>query len=65
MVAEGIKKRFAAAAEKKKSAGKSVLAGREYVEAYVDYVHFVEGIAMMAEGKVGHEHEAEAAGHHH
>lgn len=41
----------------KKNADKSVTAGREYVEAYVNYVHYVEGIhaALMSKG----EHHAE------
>ncbi|MBI5527491.1 MAG: hypothetical protein HY897_14245 [Deltaproteobacteria bacterium] len=54
MVSDGIKKRFAKTAEKKKLVADSVAAGREYVEAYVDYIHFVEGIALKAEG--GHHH---------
>lgn len=50
----GIRKRFAATAERKKLASTSVEAGREYVESYVDYVHYVEGISAMAEGHAGH-----------
>lgn len=40
----------------------SVRAGREYVEAYVIYMHYVEGIhaAIMSAGS--HQHEAEADG---
>jgi hypothetical protein len=38
------RKRFADAHEKKRYAGRSVEAGREYVDAYVEYVHFVERI---------------------
>jgi hypothetical protein len=39
--------------EKKKHADESVEAGREYVEAYVRYVHYVEGIhaAIASEGE--------------
>ncbi|HSF24177.1 MAG TPA: DUF6448 family protein [Blastocatellia bacterium] len=47
-VAEGIQKRFAVAVEKKKHAADSVEAGREYVEAYVDYIHFVESVNRLA-----------------
>jgi hypothetical protein len=47
-VRDGIRKRFAEVAEKKKHANDSVKAGREFVEAYVEYVHFVEGIHNMA-----------------
>lgn len=56
-VKEGIKERFAKVLAAKKNADKSVEAGREYVEAYVNYVHYVEGIhaAAMSKG----EHHAE------
>ncbi len=53
-VEEGIKKRFATTMERKRVAATSVEAGREYVEAYVDYVHYVEGIALKAEGDAVH-----------
>ncbi len=55
-VRDGIRKRFAEVAEKKKHANDSVEAGRMFVEAYVEYVHFVEGIHnMVARGPVhGH-----------
>lgn len=51
-VAAGIRERFERAAEAKRRAGESVEAGRRFVEAYVEYVHFVEGL-----------HEAGAAAH--
>ncbi len=55
-VRDGIRKRFAEVAEKKKHANDSVEAGREFVDAYVEYVHFVEGIHnMVARGAV-HDH---------
>jgi hypothetical protein len=47
-VSEGIQKRFTVALERKKHAAASVEAGREYVEAYVDYIHFVESINRLA-----------------
>ena len=34
----------------------SVDAGREYVEAYVEYVHYVEGLHNAVAGKGGHHH---------
>jgi hypothetical protein len=50
-VNEGIKKRFEKALEKKQHADDSVSAGREFVKAYVEYVHFIEGIHnLVAEG---------------
>ncbi len=46
-----IKKRFKEAAEKKNHARDGVEVGREFVEAYVQYVHFIEGIHnMVAKG---------------
>ncbi len=51
-----IKKRFKETVEKKKHAEDSVEDGREFVEAYVQYVHFIEGIHNMV---------AKGAEHHH
>jgi hypothetical protein len=50
---EGIKQRFTKAASAQKEADKSIDAGREYVEAYVTYVHYLEGIhsAIMSKGE--------------
>jgi hypothetical protein len=58
-VAEGIRKKFEHAMEKKKDADKNIDAGREFVEAYVVFLHYVEGIynAAKPEGD-GHHHEA-------
>jgi hypothetical protein len=58
-VAAGIRERFAVVMEKKKHADESVEAGREYVAAYVAYVHYVEGIHAVATG--GH-HEGNSEG---
>ncbi|OPZ88003.1 MAG: hypothetical protein BWY76_00180 [bacterium ADurb.Bin429] len=65
-VANGIRKRFTHAAEAKKHAGDSVADGREYVAAYVTFIHFVEGLhtamsgtSHAAEGA----HDAEEAAH--
>jgi hypothetical protein len=55
-VAEGIEKRFAVAVEKKKHATDNVEAGREYVEAYVDYIHFVESVDQLASHGASHLH---------
>ncbi len=55
-VAEGIQKRFAVVAERKKQAAESVQAGREYVEAYVDYIHFVERVNQLTSQGVSHLH---------
>ncbi len=55
-VRDGIRKRFAEVAEKRKHANDSVEAGREHVEAYVEYVHFVEGIHDMVAKGATHDH---------
>jgi len=60
-VADGIRRRFARTVEKKKHAEHNVEAGREYVAAYVDYVHYVEGIHAAATS-VHHHGEAEVEG---
>lgn len=60
-VAEGIQKRFAVAVEKKKHVADSVEAGREYVEAYVDYIHFVESVNRLASHGASHLHHETAA----
>ena len=44
-----ISKRFDVALERKKHSGESVAAGRANVAAYVEYVHFVEGVHRLAE----------------
>lgn len=56
--AEGIRRRFAHTQELRKHADHNVDAGREYVAAYVDYVHYVEGLHAAAAKQAGH-HGAE------
>jgi len=58
-VADGIHERFTHAAEKKKDADKSIAAGREFVEAYVVFVHYVEGVYLAATGATAHQAELE------
>ncbi len=57
-----ITEQFDRAVEAAKSKDTSVEAGREYVEAYVTYMHYVEGIhaAIMSAG--GHHHEGATEG---
>jgi len=59
-MAAAIKEKFMKVVEAKKNKDKSVEAGREFVEAYVIYMHHVEGIhaAIMSAGA----HHAEAGG---
>ncbi|MGE5840175.1 MAG: DUF6448 family protein [Deltaproteobacteria bacterium] len=51
---QGIRQRFSQAAEARKHAAESVGKGREYVEAYVTYVHYVEGIVQAVHAKTHH-----------
>jgi len=53
----GVKERFDRVLDKKKHMNDSVDAGREYVETYVDYLHYVEGVHKTIAGKGGHHHE--------
>jgi hypothetical protein len=55
-VRDGIRKRFADVTKKKKHVNDSVEAGREYVAAYVEYVHFIEGIHIMVARGAAHAH---------
>lgn len=55
-VAIGIRQRFTEAVEKKKHAEHNVEAGREYVAAYVEFVHYVEGLHTTATRPAAHAH---------
>ena len=61
-VAEGIRARFALALERKQHAASSIEAGRDYVEAYVDYIHFVEAVNRLASHGASHTHLEPATG---
>ncbi|MDO9110070.1 MAG: DUF6448 family protein [Desulfatirhabdiaceae bacterium] len=55
--AEGIRKRFVLAMEKKKHADESIEGGREFVEAYVEFLHYVERLDLDIKGpSEGHGH---------
>jgi len=62
-VAKGIRQRFHQTLEKKKHAEHSVAAGREFVEAYVEFTHYVERLHLDAADHAGH--SAEPAPHKH
>ncbi len=49
-MAAGIRARWEEVAEAKRHADDSVAAGRRYVEAYVEYVHYVENLHVAAGG---------------
>jgi hypothetical protein len=56
--AKGIRERFHRALEKSKHVNESLAAGREFVEAYVIFTHYVEGLhASVKGGAEQHEHQ--------
>jgi hypothetical protein len=65
-VEDGLRKRFMRVEQMKKRAGESVAAGREYVAAYVAFIHYAEGVMKAAAGPAGHAgHAVEAPAHVH
>ena len=58
-MANGIRKRFQHARETQKHADDSVAAGREFVESYVLFTHYVEGLHGLIKGGAAHHGEAE------
>ncbi|MDP2898566.1 MAG: DUF6448 family protein [bacterium] len=58
-VSKGIQERFAHAAETKRHAEESVEAGREFVAAYVEFVHYAERLYEDAVQPVGHHEGAQ------
>lgn len=62
-VAKGIRERFTHAKETMKNADKNIEAGREFVEAYVVFTHYVEGIYEAAK-KASHGHSGEPKEEH-
>jgi hypothetical protein len=63
-VFDGLSYRFNAALDKKKRSEQSIEAGRAYVEAYIDFTHYVEGIMRIVQGK-GHGEETAEKSHNH
>ncbi|HVS15089.1 MAG TPA: DUF6448 family protein [Thermoanaerobaculia bacterium] len=55
-VEAGVAERLAIALQRKEHATDSVEAGREYVAAYVDYVHFVESLERLVSQGAPHTH---------
>lgn len=53
-IAQGIRERFNHVMETKKHMNESVETGREYVAAYVEFVHYVEGIHKSVSGESPH-----------
>ncbi len=63
LVSDGIRRRFAETMETKKHADENVAAGRQFVNAYVEFVHYVE--RLHADVLDQSETTAEPAGHQH
>ena len=62
-IAAGIRKRYEHAAATYKHKDESVEQGREFVEAYVEYTHYVERLHLDATGKVSHDKHGEGSEH--
>ena len=60
-IGRGIQERFARVDELEEHAGDSVESGRDYVEAYVDYIHYVESVHRLATAGASHRHEDSVA----
>ena len=58
-MANGIRERFQHASETRDHADDSVVAGREFVESYVVFTHYVEGLHGLIKGGAAHHGEAE------
>ena len=63
--ADGVRQRFARALEAKKHAEESVAAGREFVEAYVEFTHYVERLDRDAATNVTGGKSQQATEHKH
>jgi Family of unknown function (DUF6448) len=58
----GLREHFAKALAKRKFRSDDLAAGREYVEAYVEFIHYVERVYQAStQAARGHFHESEAA----
>jgi hypothetical protein len=58
---KGIRERFTKAKEAKKHADHSVEAGREFVDAYVQFTRYVERLHLDSTADAGHDHGAPKA----
>lgn len=61
-MAKGVRERFAQAHESQKHADDSIAAGREFVESYVVFTHYVEGMHGLIKG--GAAPHGEGGGNH-
>mgnify|MGYP001562665569 FL=1 len=56
---QNLHSQFTSVMEKEKFNADDVNAGREYVKAYVQFIHYVEGLFQAASKASGHPHETE------
>ena len=63
-ITAGIRKRYERAAAAYKHKDESVAQGREFVEAYVQFTHYVEKLHMDATGKGAHDEQKEQSRQH-
>lgn len=61
----GVRERFARAVDARAKADDSVAAGRTYVEAYVEYLHYVEALLRAGGGPAEEQRELSVGGHVH
>lgn len=61
-LAEAIREKFQKVVEAKKNKDESVEVGREFVEAYVTYTHYIEGIHAAMMSVSSHQHTAATEG---
>jgi hypothetical protein len=59
-ISEGIQRRFNTLMEKKKHAEASIEAGREYVKAYVTFIHYVENLFILSNESPHHQKHGHA-----
>jgi uncharacterized protein DUF6448 len=64
-VDEGLRHRFAEAAEARKHAAESVEKGREYVAAYVEFTHYAERLLLNASSAASYAEHGKVAEHAH
>lgn len=62
-IRHGVEERFAEAYKKRQAAEESVEQGRAYVEAYVQFTHFAEGVQQLVDAGASHQHRETLAGH--
>jgi hypothetical protein len=61
-MANGIRERFADTYQKQKLADNNVAAGRDFVESYVMFTHYAEGLHSLIKGGAAHHGESKTTG---